>query len=179
MHRTINKECNGTTNYVKGHRAECKAWMQLNHPDTIKLPIVPTLGGVRYDMKFEACLGSYYLRRYRVQWLLYVLSSVEKDKDASILQQAMLIQHTSREMIAQLRVGSIYYMSIIIPMRWLARNAHNLAHRKWDEKHMAHAIDMVYNAFLKIEHRPQLLIKESFIMNMFKPLYQKLPELKD
>ena len=44
---------------------------------------------------------------------------------------------------------------------------------------MAQAIDMVYNDFLKIEHRPQLLLKESFIMNIFKPLYQKLPELKD
>ena len=88
--------------------------MQLNHPDTIKLPIVRTLNGDRHNMEFEACLGSYYLRRYWVQWLLYALSSVEKDKDASILQQAILIQHTSREMIAQLRVGSIYYMSIIV-----------------------------------------------------------------
>ncbi len=179
MHYTVDKECNGTARYAKGHGMECDRFIAERHPDVIKLPIVRTLGGARQDIEFEACLGTYYLRRYRVEWLLHALSSIEKDKDANILQQAMLISHTSREMIAQLRVGSIYYMSVIVPMRWLAGNTHLLAHRNWGVRNMAHAIDLVYNAFLKIEQRPQLMLKESFVMNIFKRLYNKLPELTD
>ena len=54
-----------------------------------------------------------------------------------------------------------------------------LAHRKWREKHMASAIDLAYSAFLKIETNPLLMLWESFVMEIFKPLYRKLPELED
>jgi hypothetical protein len=95
------------------------------------------------------------------------------------LQRTLFVHLTSREMIAQLRLGAVYYMAIVVPMRWLAGNSHLLQHRKWGEVHMTTAVDLVYNAFVKIEKNGKLMLRESFIMNVFQPLYNKLPELKD
>jgi len=44
---------------------------------------------------------------------------------------------------------------------------------------MITAVDLVYNAFIKIETNGKLMLRESFVINIFKPLYKKLPELKD
>ena len=63
----------------------------------------------------------------------------------------MLIQLMAREMIAQLRVGIIFFVSVIIPMQWLAVNTHLLSHHEWNEKHYVSAIDLTYEAFLEIE----------------------------
>ena len=44
---------------------------------------------------------------------------------------------------------------------------------------MAKSIDLVYEAFLKIQQNNKLFLKEDFMMNIFKPLYQQLPELEE
>ena len=43
---------------------------------------------------------------------------------------------------------------------------------------MCIAVDLVYNAFLEVENG-RMMLRESFMMNIFKPLYKKLPELKE
>ena len=40
-------------------------------------------------------------------------------------------------------------------------------------------IDLVYNVFLKVENNGRLMLRGSFMMNICKPLYKKLPELKE
>ena len=70
-------------------------------------------------------------------------------------------------------------MAVIVPMRWLAGNTHLLEHRKWGEADMCIAVDLVYNAFLEVEKNGRMMLRESFMMNIFKPLYNKLPELKE
>ena len=82
-------------------------------------------------------------------------------------------------MIAQLRVGSIFFLSILVPMRWLSANTHLMEHRRWGEKNMACAIDCVYKKSLKIKERPDLIIWKSFMLSIFSNLYRKLPVLKD
>ena len=102
------------------------------------------------------------------------------DNSDNHIQRALFVHLTSREMIAQLRLGAVYYMTIVVPMRWLAGNTHLLQHRKWDEVHITTAFDLVYNVFVKIETNGKLMLRESFVMNIFnKPLYKKPPELKD
>ncbi len=44
---------------------------------------------------------------------------------------------------------------------------------------MAKPINLVYNAFNKIESDGKLMLDENFMMNIFKPLYKQLPELED
>ena len=148
IHRCIDKECNETANYAKGHGDERKIWLERNHPGLLNFPVTRTLGGDRQDVVFEACLGSYYMRPYHVKWLIYSMSTLDTE---NILQRSMFIQLTSREMISQLRVGAVFFMAVIVPMRWLAGNTHLLEHRKWGEADMCIAVDLVYNAFLEVE----------------------------
>ena len=56
IHRCIDKECNETANYAKGHGDERKIWLERNHPGLLNFPVTRTLGGDRQDVVFEACL---------------------------------------------------------------------------------------------------------------------------
>jgi hypothetical protein len=146
------------------------------HPGEVRIPITRILGGNRHDVSFEACIANYYHRHEIVEWLLYCLALPDNE---NILQNALYQLLISVEMIAQLRIGAIFFISIIVPMRWLAGNTHILAHREWGEKHMARSIDLVYDAMLKIQKNSKLFLKEDFMMNILKPLYSQLPELED
>jgi hypothetical protein len=83
------------------------------------------------------------------------------------------------EVIAQLRVASIMFLAVVVPMRWLAGNTHKLAHRKWGERSMGRAIDLLHSAFIKVREEPQLILDYEFIMTIFEPLYKQLPEFAD
>ena len=145
-------------------------------PGRVKIPITRVLGGARFDVIFEACVGNYHKRPETMAWLMYVLAL---PGNTNIMQRALWIQLRSVEMIAQLRVGAIFYLCVLVPMRWLSANTHLLEHRKWGEKHMASAIDCVCKKCQKIKERPALILQESFMMNIFSKLYRKVPELKD
>jgi hypothetical protein len=83
------------------------------------------------------------------------------------------------EYIAQLRVASILFLAVVVPMRWLAGKTHELAHRGWGERLMGRAIDLLHVAFSKVQEDPSLLLDYDFIMNIFEPLYGDLPELEE
>ena len=95
------------------------------------------------------------------------------------MQRALFIILSSFQMMAQLRVGSIFFLSVLFPMRWLSANTHLLEHRKWGENNMACAIDCVYKKSLNIKERQALILQKSFMLSIFSNLYRKLPELKD
>jgi hypothetical protein len=79
-------------------------------------------------------------------------------------------------MIAQLRLCSIFFLTIIVPMRWLASNTFKLASRNWGEKSMGRVIDLVYDAFVAIQADGSLILDYDFIMGIFKELKHELPE---
>ena len=102
-----------------------------------------------------------------MKWLVYVLALTNND---SIMQRVLFILLRSVHMIAQLQVGSIFFLSIIVPMRWLSAKTHLLEHLKWGEKNMACAIDCVYKNSLKIKERPNLILQKSFMLSIFSNL---------
>ena len=65
-------------------------------------------------------------------------------KNYIIMQRALYILLRSVEMIAQLRIGEILFLSVIVPMQWLSAKTHLFAHHNWGENHIAIAIDCVY-----------------------------------
>ncbi len=67
----------------------------------------------------------------------------------------------SVEMIAQLRIASIIFIAVVVPMRWLAGKTHELAHRNWSDRSMGRAIDLMYDAFLEVESNGELMLDES------------------
>jgi len=70
LHRCIDKECNDTAHYANGHGIDCTNYISTHYPDVIKFPITRVIVGERQDVVWEACLGAYYLRKYRVKWLI-------------------------------------------------------------------------------------------------------------
>ena len=95
------------------------------------------------------------------------------------MQSTLFIIIRRVQLIAQLRVGSIFFLSILVLMRWLSANTHILEHRKRGYNNMAFAIGCVYKNYLKIKERPALILQKSFMLSIFSNLYRKLPELKD
>ena len=70
-------------------------------------------------------------------------------------------------MIAQLRLCSIFFLTIIVPMRWLASNTFKLSHRQWGEKSMGRVIDLVYDAFVAIQKDDTLILDYNLMMGIF------------
>ena len=91
----------------------------------MKIPITRVLGGARFDGIFEACVGNFWKRPEIMNWLVYVLAL---PKNYSIMQRALFIILRSVQMTAQLRVGSMFFLSVLVPMRWLSANTHLLEH---------------------------------------------------
>jgi len=102
----IDKECNGTANYVKRHGDDCEDYRKRLHPGKVQIPIACILGGNRHDVSFEACISNYFHRHEIVEWLLYCLALPENE---NILQRALFTLLTSVEMIAQLRIDAIFF----------------------------------------------------------------------
>jgi hypothetical protein len=79
-------------------------------------------------------------------------------------------------MIAQLCICSILFLSVIVPMRWLAPNTFKLAHRGWGEKLIGRVTDLLYTALVSIQSEGMLILDFNFMMNIFADLKQELQE---
>eukprot|EP00956_Cyclotella_meneghiniana_P028916 scaffold68656_cov61-Cyclotella_meneghiniana.AAC.1 len=168
------KEWNFTSNYAKGHGDQRENYMKRYHPGRYRLPIIRVAGGNRQDSSFEGALPLYDGLDELLEFTNECLQSKE-----NTLQRCLLISLSSVEVIAQLRVASILYLAIVIPLRWLAGSTHTLAHRGWGERSMGKAYDLLHQAMVEIQANPPLLLDEQYVMNIFQPLYNQLPELKD
>ena len=54
----------------------------------------------------------------------------------NILQHCLFTALGSMEVLAQLHVASVLFLSLIVPMHWLAENTHTLVHWDWGERSM-------------------------------------------
>ena len=104
--RLIDEEINVTCNDVKGHGEICHVFCASRFPGRVKVPITRVLGGDRFDICFEACVGNYWKRPEIMQWLFYVLPLPKND---NCMQRALLILLGCTKIIAQLRVGAIFF----------------------------------------------------------------------
>ena len=114
--------------------------MTTYHHSATFLPIICVMGGSRQDGLFEAALPLYVGRKYIVQFLHKTLCSNEKE---NILQTNLFIVLECVEMIALVRITSIFFIAVVILWRWLAGKCHELAYRDWGEKGMATICDLV------------------------------------
>ena len=173
--RMVDKELNPRGDYAKGHGGDFWYYMETYHRGVLWLPIVRVLGGARQDGSFEAALPLYAGRKFIIEYLHKTLC--ENDKD-NILQHNMFIVLESVEIISMIRVAAIFFLSVVVPWRWLAGKTHELAHRQWGEKDMGVVCDIVYEKFKTIAEDGDKMLDEDFMLQMFSPLYTKLPEFK-
>jgi hypothetical protein len=163
------------------------AWMESFRPGLLFVPVVRVLNGNRQDASFEGAFPLYVGHSHMVAFLnerlcaskttLYMIlcSSkacpltllFSKGVSENILQRNLFIILESSEMIAQLRLCSIFFLTIIIPMHWLGSNTFKLSHRQWGEKSMGRVIDLVYDAFVAIQADGTLILNYDFMMGIF------------
>ena len=167
----VDKEYNFSANYPKGHGDAFHDWLKKYHPGKRFLPTIRVCGGSRQDYAFEGAFPVYDALDEMLLFTEHCLNSGE-----NILQRCLFTALGSMEVVAQLRVASVLFLSLIVPMRWLAGNTHKVAHRDWGERSMGRAIDLLHNAFIKVRDNPKLFLDYEFIMTIFEPLYEQLPE---
>jgi hypothetical protein len=168
------KEYTETANYAKGHGSDFNDWLKRTHPSKRRLPMIRVSGGNCQDASFEAALPIYDALDEFLEFTGKCLVTSENH-----LQRCLFLTLSCMEVIAMLRAASIIFLVVIVPMRWLAGKTHELGHRNWGKRSMGKAYDCLHEAFLNIKSKPELYLDYDFMMNIFKPLYKQLPELKE
>ena len=136
---------------------------------------VERAAGSRQDLCFEGAGAIYWNRSY---WLEF-LDNQLRTPGSNILQGNLFIFLSSTEMTALERVCSIVHLSVCLPTRWLAGNTHKLAEYNWSVYSMGRVIDLLEKAMESIENNGQLILDETFMMNIFNELVIELPPLSN
>ena len=172
--RQVDKEYSFTANYFKGSGDAYSDWKERFRPGKRYLPPIRVLGGNRQDAAFEGALPVYDGRGDMLIFTNECLLASD-----NLLQRSLFIVLGSMEMIAQLRVASILHLAVVLPMRWLAGNSHKLSDYGWGERSMGKALTLLHDAFVDVQGDGALLLDDIFIMNIFSPLYEEIPPLKE
>ena len=118
----------------------------------------------------------YMNRWYCLTYALYLLR-IPKKQD-NILLRNLVVMMTSVEMVAVSRLFSILYISVILPMRWLAGKTPELAEYNWGPVSMGRALDTLHESMNEIIKQPKLILDEDYMMNIFKEYIDELPPFK-
>jgi hypothetical protein len=148
--RACNKEFSPAVNYPKGHGELFAEWMKENYPGELLFHVESTHGS-RQDIIFTAALAIAMNRACNVEFLM---SDTDKTKKDHVLQRNLFVVLSSLEMAAQARLLAIIYLSIILPLRWLAGNTHKLASFHWGARSMGRALDVLREKVLQIKQIP-------------------------
>ena len=71
------------------------------------------------------------------------------------------------------------YISIILPMRWLAGKTPELAEYNWGPVSMGRALDTLHATMKEIIEKPSLILEEDYMMNIFKEYIDELTPFKE
>ena len=82
------------------------------------------------------------------------------------------------EVVAQLDIASIIHVGFVVPMYYLSGNTHNLGHRQWDKRSNGRVIDMLHSALSEIQTDGSLMLDYEYVMSVFQPLCNDLPEFE-
>ena len=153
--RAYDKEFSLAANYPKGHGHLFLIWLRKHYPG-ILLYHVESTHGTRQDILYTSSLAMFINRKVDIEFLAYCL---EGEHDTNILQRNLYVLLTSNEMVAQGRLLSIIYLSMMLPLRWLAGKTHTLAEYGCGVFSMGRALDIFYNKLLELKEKPSLFFQ--------------------
>ena len=96
----------------------------------------------------------------------------------NLLPHSLFLALGSMEVTAQLQIASILHVSAVVLMHCLVGNSHELAHWNWGECSLGHLIDLLYAACDEIKLKRKLFMDYEYMMNIFTPLQNDLPEFQ-
>ena len=174
--RAFDKFFSLSANYPKGKGEDFAEYMKEKY-ESVLLFHVEGAQGSRHDLSFMAAPAIYMNRWHCLTYALYLLR-IPKKQDNILLRNLIVIM-TSVEMIAVSRLFSIMYISIILPMRWLAGKTPELAEYNWGPVSMGRALDTLHKTMKEISDKPSLILDEDYMMNIFKEYIDELPPFKE
>jgi hypothetical protein len=151
--------------------------MKDNHSGELLFHVERAVSGGRQDIASMAALAIYWNRNYCVDFLeeMFVYSG----KDDNILAGNLWSLLASTEMISVARLWSIFHLSIIMPIRWLAAKTHELAEHNWGYISMGRVLDKLKEDLESIVAQPELIHDESFMMGLMDEFADDLPPFKE
>jgi hypothetical protein len=143
------------------------------------MPLYHVVGaqGSRHNLCLMAAPAIYMNRHVCFDYASYVLR-LPKKQDI-ILLRCLFVLMTSEEIIAQLRLFAILYISFCLPMQWLAAKTPELAKWGWGPISNGDAIDTLRLKMMDIVNDPRNILDENCMMGMFSKYVEELPPLKE
>ena len=131
--------------------------------------------GSRQDIITMGAGPIYWKRIFNVEFVDNYLCI--KD-NTNIIQKYISTILTSIEMIVTSRFFAILHVVICMMFFWLTGNTHKIAHRNWIARSMGCAIDILHTACNNLFDDPRLINEKSFMMHIYDPLMDEIPEFK-
>ena len=118
----------------------------------------------------------YWNRTFNVEFLDDYLCI--KD-NTNTLQQNLFTILSSIEMIATSCLFAIIHVTICMQFRWLTGNTHKIDYQNWSARSILRAIDILHTAWNNLIYDPRLTHDKSFMMRIYDPIMNELPDFKD
>ena len=97
-----------------------------------------------------------------------------------ILEKHHIIILSSVEIVAQLRVLTIFQLAVVLPHRWLYTHSGSLEEWDFGAADLAWVIDILYDGFGKVIEQLQRYLRDDFIIDeMWAPVTNKVPPFKN
>jgi hypothetical protein len=173
--RAFDREFSLCANYPKGHGQLFQQWMKRNHLGELLLHVERAESGGRQDVVPMASLAIYWNRNYCIEFLDYMLGITRPNKEDSILVQNPYVILSSLEMVAAARMWGIIHIAILMPIRWLSGNIHELDVNNWCYFHLGMVLDRLKEKLDDIVEHPELIHDEEFMMSIIWHWKKDLP----
>ena len=173
--RSVDKCFNLSENYPKGDGDTFRGHMEECHHSSLLFHAKNTKGN-RQDIITESAGPTHMNRTCYVEFLDRKLRAVGKK---NILEENLFIILSSVHVVALFRAFSILFISVALPMRWLAGKSHALGECNWSVRSMGRIIDTLEAKMMELEGDPAKHADEGFMMNIFGVFIQELKPFKE
>ena len=159
-------------NYVKGKGSMFLWWIRTYHSGVYLYATARACGGTRQDGDTEGAGPVLMNLPLYLQFLAWRHGCGGGD---SILEKSLFFRLRCVEMVGYLRVLSILHMCVVIPLRWLAGNCHNLSEWNFGVANMAWTVDLMNAVFLEIANDGSKIFNDEFMFGIFQPIIDTIP----
>ena len=153
--------------YAKGKGVEFHQWLLENHPTMYYLSFERAEGG-RQDLAFDGALPIYM---NRVVISEFLRMQVLMPDHSNLLESYLWHVLGCSEVVALLRIFSLYDLLLSRPLRWLAGKSSTL--HEWSIYKMGWALDLAEQALVKISKDGRLLLDPT--LDIFAPIAAEQP----
>ena len=141
--RAIFKELHAGGEYAKGKGREFSAWLKKHHPSALFLPFERAHGS-RQDLAFDGAVPIFMNRRIILEFIRGLLVPGATNSLEKFIWRVL----SCNEMVATLRVCTLFALLISQPMRWLAGSASQLT--DWSIVRANGVLDLTEKAMVAI-----------------------------